>query len=148
MCYALYSLGKAKVLQSIAQSLPQLLGMTLVFFPVIPKKLKRVTGAAAAVGASAADGASSAAFDSQSGSDSDVDPEGHDFNTDGMLPEALTSMHTVKTSSERAAQLAADCHEVSTVVGMADINERYPRALHFLHTVDEAGEYDLWGRLG
>ena len=139
--FALYSLGTAKknILQSIAQSLPQLPGMTLVFFPVIPKKLKRVTGAAAAVGASAADGASSAAFDSQSGSDSDVDPEGHDFNSDGMLPEALTSLHTVKTSSERSAQLAADCHEVSTVVGMADINERYPRALHFIHRVDESG---------
>ena len=42
-------------------------------------------------------------------------------------------MHTVKTSSERAARLAADCHEVSTIVGMADITERYPRHLDFLH---------------
>ena len=44
------------------------------------------------------------------------------------------------TASERAAQLAADCHEVSTIVGMADITERYPKGLHFIHKVDEAGE--------
>ena len=54
------------------------------------------------------------------------------------MPEALTSMHTVKTAAERAAQLAADCHEVCTIVGMADIASRYPRHLHFLHQPDAA----------
>ena len=75
---------------------------------MIPNKLKHEASAAA--GASAAVGASSAAPaapDSHSGSDSDLDSEGHDFNVDGVLPEALTSMHTVKTSSERAARLSS-----------------------------------------
>ena len=69
-----------------------------------------------------------------------MDAEAHDFTADGVLPETLTSMHTVGTSSECAVQLAADCHEVSSVIGMANIEERYPRALHFIHKVDEAGE--------
>ena len=43
--FALYSLGTAKrtTLESIARVLPQLPGLTLVFFAVIPKKLKRVS---------------------------------------------------------------------------------------------------------
>ena len=56
----------------------------------------------------------------ESGSDSDVDASMHDFTSEGTLPEALTSMHVVKTPQERAAQLAADCHEVRSVIGMAD----------------------------
>ena len=57
---------------------------------------------AAAVGAGDADmDAASAA--SQPGSDSDVDAGAHDFTADGVLPEALTSLHTVKTATERAA---------------------------------------------
>ena len=104
--------------------------MTLVCFPAIPTKLKRQTivdgsASAAAVGAGDADmDAASAA--SQSGSDSDVDADAHDFTADGVLPEALTSLHMVKTASERAAQLASDCHLVSSIVGMADISSRYP----------------------
>ena len=71
--------------------------------PVIPKKLKRNTiaegnASAAAVGVGDADmDAASAA--SQSGSDSDVDADAHDFTADGVLPEALTALHTVKTAS-------------------------------------------------
>ena len=32
-----------------------------------------------------------------SGSDSDVDASAHDFTAEGLLPEALTSVHMVKT---------------------------------------------------
>ena len=75
-----------------------------------------------------------------SGSDSDVDASAHDFTAEGLLPEALTSVHMVKTPHERAAQLAADCHEVRSTIGMADIKVRYPRSLHFLHVADQGGE--------
>ena len=75
-----------------------------------------------------------------SGSDSDVDADAHDFTADGVLPEALTSLHAVRTASERAAQLASDFHQVSSIVGMADINARYPKNLHFLHQADAAGD--------
>ena len=77
---------------------------------------------------------------SQSGSDSDVDADTHDFTADGVLPEALTSLHTVKTASERAAQMASDCHQVSSIIGMADISNRYPKSLHFLHQADATGD--------
>ena len=140
--FALYALGTAKknTLEAIAQTLDKLPGLTLVFFPVIPKKLKRMTiaegsASAAAVGAGDAEDAAS-----QSNSDSDVDADAHDFTADGVLPEALTSLHTVKTASERAAQLASDCHLVSSIVGMADISSRYPKSLHFLHQADAAGD--------
>ena len=75
-----------------------------------------------------------------SGSDSDVDASAHDFTAEGLLPEALTSVHMVKTPHERAAQLAADCHEVRSTIGMADIGVRYPRNLHFLHVADQGGD--------
>ena len=114
--------------------------MTLVFFPVIPKKLKRVSnGAAAALGAFACGDASADAGE-ESGADSDFCPDGHDFNADGVLPAALTSMHTVKTASECAAQLASYWHDVTCTVGMAEITARYPTMLNFIHTVDAAGE--------
>ena len=77
---------------------------------------------------------------SNSGSDSDVDGEAHDFTPDGVLPEALSSLHTVKTASERAAQLTADWHQVNAIIGQADINSRYPKNLHFVHQADAAGE--------
>ena len=117
-------------LDDIAQSLEKLPGMTLVLFPVAPKNLKRKTivdgsASAAAVGAGDVD------MDA-SGSDSDVDADAHDFTADGVLPEALTSLHTVRTASERAAQLASDFHQVSSIVGMADISSRYPKSLHLL----------------
>ena len=75
-----------------------------------------------------------------SGSDSDVGASAHDFTAEGLLPEALTSIHMVKTPHERAAQLAADCHEVRSTIGMADIGVRYPRNLHFLHVADQGGD--------
>ena len=72
-------------------------------FHVSPKKLKRQTivdpnASAAAVGAGDADmDAASAA--SQSGSDSDVDADAHDFTAEGVLPEAVTALHTAGTAS-------------------------------------------------
>ena len=104
-------------------------------FPVIPKKLKRKTivdthASTAAVGAGAGDVDMVDAV-SESGSDSDVDASAHDFTADGQLPEALTSLHTVKTAAERAAQLSWDVHQVNSIIGMADISSRYPRSLHF-----------------
>ena len=76
-------------------------------FPVIPNKLKRentVGGSASAAAVGTGDVDMDAA--SQSGSDSDVDADAHDFTADGVLPEALTSLHTVESGAERAAQLA------------------------------------------
>ena len=49
-------------------------------------------------------------------------------------------MHVVKTAQERAAQLAKDCHLVRTIIGMADIEARYPKDLHFLHQADACGK--------
>ena len=46
----------------------------------------------------------------------------------------------MKTESERAAQLAADCHPVSSIVGMVEINSRYSKTLHFLHQTDTPGD--------
>ena len=109
-------------------------------FPVIPKKLKRMTIAEGSASAAAVGAGDSEDAASQSNSDSDVDADAHDFTADGVLPEALTSLHTVKTASERAAQLASDFHQVSSIVGMADINGRYPKSLHFLHQADAAGD--------
>ncbi len=131
--FSLHTLGTVKksTLDAIAASLPQLFGLSILFYPVIPKRLKRTDrGAGVAV---------DAAGDAQaSGSDSDTDADEHDCTADGGLPEALTSMHAVMTASERAAQLAADCHEVEKVVGMCDVRSRYPKYLRFLHTSDGA----------
>lgn len=139
--FSLYSLGTVKrnALDAIARSLDQLPGISIVFYPVIPKRLKRKTveSAEAAVGATA----DRDDDDQSAGSaDSDVDEEEHDFTAEGALPEALTSLHTVKTAAQRSAQLAADCHEVDRAVGMSDIEKRYPKYLHFLHTADATGE--------
>ena len=41
-----------------------------------------------------------------------------DFTAVGVLPEALTALDMVKTSSECAAQLASGCHLVSSIIGM------------------------------
>ena len=72
--------------------------------------------------------------------DSDADGETHDFDWNGVLPDALTALHSVKSPNQRAAQLAADCNKVGTVLGMSDIQRRYPRRLHFLHTPDCSGD--------
>ena len=37
----------------------------------------------------------------------------HNSTADGVLPEALASMHSVNTSAECAAQLAVDCNYVT-----------------------------------
>ena len=72
--------------------------------------------------------------------DSDADGDTHDFDSNGLLPDALTTLHNVKSPSQRAAQLSADCMEVDQLVGMSDIQRRYPRRLHFLHSLDGSGD--------
>jgi hypothetical protein len=74
------------------------------------------------------------------GSDSDVDTDVHDFTKDGVLPDALTSLHAVKSYAQRQAQLAQDCHEVDRLIGVGEISARYPKRVHFLHSVDGTGE--------
>ena len=103
-------------------------------------KRSTVVNGGASAAAVGADAEAPEGAGSQSGSDSDVDADAHDFTADGVLPEALTSLHTVKSASERAAQLAQDVHLVNTVIGMANINSRYPKNLHFLHQADGTGE--------
>jgi hypothetical protein len=100
--FSLYSLGTVKrnTLDAIAKSLDHWEGMSIVFYPVIPKRLKRKTvesGMDANVAAAVdADANGDDANDDPSGSDSDVDEDEHDFTADGVLPETLTSLHTVK----------------------------------------------------
>ncbi len=72
--------------------------------------------------------------------DSDVDPTIHDFNAEGVLPEAITSVHSVKTVAQKHALLAKDCCEVDSIIGMADIETRYPKKLLWLHVNDGSGE--------
>jgi hypothetical protein len=67
----------------------------------------------------------------------------HDFGRDGnLLPEAVARVHSVKSSSQRAAQLAADHLEIDTAIGLADIEVRYPKRLTFLHAKDSHGDKD------
>ena len=96
---------------------------------MIPKKIHRQTVMEGGANEAAAD-----ADDDMlnSDSDSDVDASTHDFTSDGVLPEAITSLHLVKKPQERAAQLAVDYHEVRSVVGMADIQARYPKDSNLL----------------
>ena len=61
------------------------------------KTVVDTSASTAAVGAGAGDVDMDAV--SESGSDSDVDASAHDFTADGQLPEALTSLHTVKTAA-------------------------------------------------
>ena len=91
--FSLHCLGTSKknMLAQISKVLTVLGGVSLVFYPVIPKKIQRTTVQGvphddAAVGASE--------------SDSDVDDNTHDFTADGVLPEALTQMHLVKSDQK------------------------------------------------
>ena len=130
--------SKKEHLASYSCSIAQLERGSDHIFPVIPKKLKRKLVGSTAVGVGG--GNDEESVSGGSGSDSDVDASAHDFTAEGLLPEALTSVHMVKTPHERAAQLAADCHEVRSTIGMADIGVRYPRNLHFLHVADQGGD--------
>ena len=73
--------------------------------------------------------------------DSDADADTHDFDSNGVLPDALTTLHNVKSPNQRAAQLSADCMEVDHLDGMSDIQRRYPRRLHCLHSLDGSGDF-------
>ena len=140
--FALYALGtvKLEVLNKIAVCFPRLPGLTLLFYPIHPKRTGR-SADLAAVGATPASGDALAdQGDPPSESDSDMDPDMHDYNADGQLPEALTSMHSVKTTAERAAQLSLDSHVVDTQVCLSNIDEKYPKWVHFLHAPDGSGE--------
>ena len=136
--FQLHALGTAKrnVLEQIAKILPQLKGLVLIFYPLIPKKLHRVTmPEAAEVNAEATNGTDDLDADCP-----DVDPETHDFDANGALPDAITAQHSVRTPHQRAAQLALDWNVVDNTLGMADIGARYPRRLTFLHEADSAGD--------
>ena len=86
--------------------------------------------------APAADGAQEDA--SESGTD--VDCDAHDYTADGVLPEALTTLFSVKTGPQKEAQLASDWGEIDKEVGLANIRCRYPKRLTFLHKVDAQGD--------
>ena len=100
-------LGTAKknLLEQITEVLPDLGGISIVFYPQLPGKMHRQTVMSG--GANEAAVGANDVHMSGSDSDSDVDASIHDFTSDGVLPEAITSMHLVKKPQERAAQLAA-----------------------------------------
>jgi hypothetical protein len=67
----------------------------------------------------------------------------HDFGCDGnLLPDTITRVHAVRSSNQRAAQLAADHIDIDTAVGLADIAVRYPKHVTFLHVKDSHGDKD------
>jgi len=124
----LYTLGTTKkgVLDAINRVLPKLKGLTLVYYPSMPKRSHRKE-----IGPlvhDAADGAGNHEAEDSRSEGTDVDIETHDFGRDGnLLPEAITRVHSVKSSGQRAAQLASDHMEIDTTIGLADINLRYPK---------------------
>ena len=136
--FSLYCLGTVKraVLDDIKAALDQLTGLVVIFYPFIPKKnhcmnadgFMDVDADAAAIGAETiSDG-------------SDVDPDTHDFDSNGVLPEAITSVYAVRSAAQRAAQLAKDCNQVDNIIGMANIDARFPKALTFDHRTDSTGD--------
>ena len=139
----LYALGttKKQVLDAISRNLPRMKGLTLVFYLSMPKCLHRKE-----VGSflpDAADGAEEQPADDSPSEGTDGDREMHDFGRDGnLLPDAITRVHAVKSSSQRAAQLAADHIDIDTAVGLADIAVRYPKRVTFLHVKDSHGDKD------
>ena len=81
---------------------------------------------------------------SNSGSDSDVDGEAHDFTADGVLPEALTSLHTVK--QHQNAQSSWQRIAIWCPASLAWLRSAAaPKSLHFLHQADP-GAQDSNGR--
>ena len=139
--FSLYALGTTKkyVLEKIKSVLPLLNGSPIVFYPVLPRGARRTT--LEVVAGAAVDyvdmTAPAAPVDD---SDSDVDDAVHDFNSDGLLPEAITSVHSVRSQGQKNAFLAKDCCLVDSVVGMADVETRYPKKLLWLHANDGSGE--------
>ena len=140
--FPLYNFGTLKkgVLRQIKSVLANLKGISIVFYPFMPRNPRRKT-----------DGTQTLAFgsldadeddDAKSGnSDSDADDEVHDF-VNGELPEALTASFTVRSGPQRAAQLSSDCLEVDTELGLANTERRYMKRLSFLHAADASGHTD------
>ena len=132
-----YTLGtlKKQVAEKFATQLATLKGISLVFYPFMPKYTTAKPenlGAAIGVGLG---------VDSQPlCPDSDADSEVHDFDGNGGLPEALTNLNASKTPAQRAAQLAADWGQIDQLVGLADTSARYPKWVTFWHEPDEVGE--------
>ena len=60
--------------------------------------------------------------------DSDADEEIHDY-VDGELPEALTAAYSVRSPSQNVAQLSADCMQVDSELGLANIERRFLKRL-------------------
>ena len=79
-------------------------------------------------------------------SETDVDEDLHDYRNDGslrLLPDTMTTIHTVKSNGERTAQLAADQADILFELGLADLEARYPRHITFVHTRDSDSEKDV-----
>ena len=138
--FTLYMMGTTKknTLNAIKSVLPSLKGISLIFYPFMPRCTHRVqvggdAGNVEVGDAAAADGAAS-------DSDTDVDVEMHDYTADGVLPEALTTLHSVKTAAQKAAQLAADWGDIDTELGLSNIRVRYPKRITFLHKADVHGD--------
>ena len=82
--FALYCLGAVKkaVLDDMKAALDQLTGLVVIFYPFIPKKNHRMN-----VGGAMDVDADAAAIGAETVSDgSDVDPDTHDFDFNGVLP--------------------------------------------------------------
>ncbi len=140
---ALGTLKETLVQKVQDQCLNLLRGVTIVFFPTLAKKTqhKSVMWFEAAVGAAGvdADAAVGARGDeAPEDSDSDVDPEYHDYSADGVLPEALTQVSTTKSCRRRSAQLASDRFYIESKLGHDNLQVRYPMRVHFMRT-DVAG---------
>ena len=144
--FAFYCLGTVKrnLLEQIKANLDKCIGLVVVFYLFIPKGNQRrsagsgmdVEATEAAIGAGAAIGADAESLSD----DSDVDPDLHDYDANGTLPEALTSVYSVRSAGQRLAQLAKDCNQVDNTLGMADIDARFPKALTFDHRTDNTGD--------
>ena len=128
-------------MDEIKASLDKLTGLVVIFYPFIPKKNHRMNvGGSTDVDANAADADTAAIGAETISDDSDVDPDTHDFDANGVLPEAITSVYAVRSSAQRAAQLAKDCNQVDNTLGMANIDARFPKALTFDHRTDSTGD--------
>ena len=81
-----------------------------------------VVAAASGAGAQDADGVDSHA--DVNSEDSDADEDMHEY-VDGVLPEALTSAYSVKSPSQKAAQLSVDWMQVDGELGLANPERRF-----------------------
>ena len=133
MCLRCTCSAPPKKFSAIKSVLPQLKGVTIIFYHFMPRCTHRTQLAGSAQ-------AYADAGDTSEESGTDVDQDMHDFTADGVLPEALTSMHSVKTASQKAAHLASDWGEIDAELGLSCIQTRYPKRITFLHKADAQGD--------